>query len=142
MYTTNAPAAETTTALADRPGFLRNVLLLDAATCVACGVLMSAGSKLVAGITLLPAGLLLSAGLSLFPIAAFVAFVATRAGVWRLGVWLAILGNASWVLGSLWLLLSGAVAPNALGNTFVIVQALVVAAVAWLEVMGVRRVRG
>jgi hypothetical protein len=45
--------------------FLRTVLLIDAATCVATGLLMTLGADIVAGLTAVPAPLLLYAGLSL-----------------------------------------------------------------------------
>ena len=45
--------------------FLRTVLLIDAATCVATGLLMALGADIVAGLTAVPAPLLLYAGLSL-----------------------------------------------------------------------------
>jgi hypothetical protein len=109
------------------PNFLRTVLRIDAATCVATGLLMTVGTKPLAGLTQLPPGLLLAAGLSLLPIAAFIVFV-----------WLIIFGNIGWVLASVWLLIAGAVTPNALGAAFVIVQAVAVAALATLEFMGVR----
>jgi len=50
-----------------------------------------------------------------------------------------ILINALWVAASIVLLLSGWVAPNALGTVFVIVQALAVAVFADLQYLGVRR---
>lgn len=123
----------------NHPGFLRTVLLADAATCVATGLLMTAASGLLAGLTHLPAGLLTSAGLSLFPIAAVIAFVAMRPGTWPLGVWMVILGNIGWVVGSLYLLVPGTIAPNALGYAFLIVQAVAVVVLTELEVMGIRR---
>jgi len=123
----------------NHPNFLRTVLLADAATCVATGLLMTAGSSLLAGLTHIPAGLLTSAGLSLFPIAAVIAFVALRPGTWPLGVWLVILGNIGWVIGSLYLLVPGTIAPNALGYAFLIVQAVAVLVLTELEIMGIRR---
>ena len=99
---------------------------------------MTVGSNLVAGLTQIPAGLLMSAGLSLFPIAAFIAIVAMRPATWPLGVWLIVLGNVVWVAGSLGLLLADSIAPNGLGYAFLIVQAMAVAVLAELEVMGVR----
>lgn len=124
--------------LADNPKFLRNVLMLDAATCVATGLLMALGADFLAGLTLLPPELLRPAGLSLLPIAAFIGFVATRARLPRAGVWLVILGNAAWVAASLWVLFGAAISPNALGYVFVAVQALAVAVLAELEFVGVR----
>jgi hypothetical protein len=120
------------------PNFLRTVLRIDAATCVATGLLMTLGASSLAGLTQLPSQLLFAAGLSLLPIAAFIVFVAARAPVWPLGVWLIILGNIGWVLASVWLLIAGTVTPNALGAAFVIVQAMAVAVLATLEFMGVR----
>ncbi|WP_431267624.1 hypothetical protein [Dankookia sp. P2] len=53
--------------------------------------------------------------------------------------WVVILGNALWALDSLLLLVSGWVAPTALGGSFVVAQALVVALLAELEYTGLRR---
>jgi hypothetical protein len=50
-----------------------------------------------------------------------------------------IFGNIGWVAGSLWLLFSGSVAPNDLGRAFILAQALGVAILAQLEIMGIRR---
>ena len=125
--------------IANNRKFLRTVLLVDAATCVATGLLMTFAAGLLANVTQLPPELLRSAGLSLFPIAAFIAFVATRAELPRAGVWLVILGNAAWVAASLWVIFGGATSPNALGYAFVAVQALAVAVLAELEFTGVRR---
>lgn len=125
--------------LINRPGFLRSVLLIDAAACVAAGLLMTAGSGLVSGLTQIPSSLLLVVGASLIPIAAFMAFAASRVPDWPLGVWLVILGNVGWVLASIGLLASGAIEPNAVGVAFVLAQAAAVAALAALEYMGLQR---
>jgi hypothetical protein len=125
--------------MTSRPNFLRTVLLVDAATCVASGVLMTLGSAPIAGLTAIPPALLLYAGLSLFPIAAFMAVTATRPVISRLAVWLIIDGNVLWVAGSLWLMLGGAIAPTALGHAFIGAQALAVAVLAVLEYAGLRR---
>jgi hypothetical protein len=125
--------------LIDHPTFLRTVLQIDAATCVATGLLMTAGSGLVSGLTQIPGTLLMTAGASLFPIAAFMAFISGRTPVWLLGVWLVILGNAGWVLASVWLLVGGAINPNALGVAFVLFQAGAVAILAGLEYLGLQR---
>jgi hypothetical protein len=83
----------------------------------------------------------MSAGLSLFPIAAFITLVASRTPSWPLGVWLVILGNAGWVLASVWLLAGGAIRPNALGVAFVLVQAVAVALLTSLEYAGASRLQ-
>jgi hypothetical protein len=57
--------------------FLHTVLLVDAATCVATGTLMALGADILAEFTAIPGLLLRYAGISLFPVAAFIALVAT-----------------------------------------------------------------
>jgi hypothetical protein len=124
--------------LINHPSFLRSVLKIDAATCVASGLLMSLGSSVVAELTQIPSGLLMSAGLSLFPIAGFIIFVAVRTPLWFAGVWLIIAGNIGWVLGSLWPLTGGAMKVSAFGFAFVLMQAAAVVVLASLEFLGQR----
>jgi hypothetical protein len=125
--------------LADHPNFLRNVLLVDAATCVVSGLLMTIAAKPVANLTGLPAELLGFAGFSLFPIAVIIAFVAARQPAWPIGVWLVIVGNVGWVVGCLVLLLGAFASPTTLGVAFVSAQAIAVAVLAELEFTGLRR---
>jgi hypothetical protein len=127
------------TASIDRSAFLRRVLVVDAATCVAMGLLLSLGSDLLSPLLGLPRLLLQYSGLSLFPIAAFMAWVATQANLSRLGAWIVIAGNALWVVGSVILLISDWVFPTSLGHAFVIAQALAVMLLAELEYTGLRR---
>ena len=127
------------TASIDRSAFLRRVLVVDAATCVAMGLLLSLGSDLLSPLLGLPRLLLQYSGLSLFPIAAFIAWVATQANLSRLGAWIVIAGNALWVVGSVILLISDWVFPTLLGHAFVIAQALAVMLLAELEYTGLRR---
>ena len=123
------------TAATDRSSFLRRVVLVDAATCVAMGLLLS----LAANMLELPIRLLEYAGLSLLPIAAFIAWVATRSNLSRLGVRVVIAGNAAWVAGSALLLVSGWVSPNLLGSGFIAAQAATVVLLAGLEYVGLSR---
>lgn len=116
---------------------LRKILWLDAATCVATGLLLSILSAPLSAWLGLPEALLFYAGLALFPIAAFMAWTATRLA--EPAVWLVIGGNALWVLGSLAVL---ALSPTALGYAFVIAQAAAVAVLAELEYIGLRRAVG
>jgi hypothetical protein len=127
------------TASFDRSTFVRRVLLVDAATCVAMGLLLSLASGVLSPLLGLPSVLLQYAGLSLFPIAAFMAWVATRTNLSRPGVWVVIAGNALWVVGSAVLLISGWASPTSLGHVFVIVQGVTVALLAELEYVGVRK---
>jgi hypothetical protein len=134
----NATTMTTNTGLFSHPLFLRRVLLLDAATCLVTGLVMTAGATMTAKLTQLPAELLTAAGASLFPIALFMAWVASRRPISLAGAWLVILGNVGWVLGSL-ALLTGLAPFNAFGAAFVTAQAFAVAVLAALEYAGVRR---
>jgi len=102
--------------------FLRRALLLDAVATGATGLLLSAGSGLLERHTQLPAALCLYAGLGLLPFAAFVAWLATRGRVAGAAVWAVIVANAVWVIESLLLVMGNGVAPNALGQAFVVAQ--------------------
>jgi hypothetical protein len=113
---------------------LRLVLWLDAATCVATGLLLSVLAGRLSELLGLPQALLFYAGLSLFPIAAFMAWTAQRPAA--PAVWLVIGGNALWVLGSLAIL---ALSPTATGYAFVLAQAVAVAVLAELEYAGLRQ---
>jgi hypothetical protein len=63
----------------------------------------------------------------------------TRMRIYRPVVFGVIGLNLLWALDSVALLLSGRVAPTALGSVFTLGQALIVAAVAQLEFVGLRR---
>jgi hypothetical protein len=119
--------------------FLRRVLGVDAVSSGAMGLLLAVTANLLAPLLGLPAALLDYAGLSLIPFAAFVAWVGTRPQLPPPGVWAIIACNAAWSVSSIVLLVSGTVAPNALGYAFVVVQALLVAILAELEYVGLRR---
>lgn len=121
--------------------FLRRILLLDAATCIAAGLLMLLGAGLLAGLLGLPETLLRYAGLSLLPFAALLLYLATRQAIPRGGVWLVVALNALWVLDSILLLLAGGYAPTTLGYAFVLAQAGAVAVITELELIGLRRTR-
>lgn len=119
--------------------FLRRALLLDAAASGATALLAIAAAGLLEGLLGLPAALLRWAGLVLLPYVAFVVYAGTREDVSRSAVWAVIAANALWAVASALLLMSGWVAPTALGYAFVIGQALVVALLGELEYMGLRR---
>jgi hypothetical protein len=119
--------------------FLRWVLFIDAATCVATGLLAMIGSSTLDQLLGLPTELLRYAGLSLLPFAAFVVYLATRETFSKSMVWAVILLNALWTADSLLLLLTGWVNPTELGYVFVVAQALGVAMLAGLEYVGWRK---
>jgi hypothetical protein len=119
--------------------FLRTVLLADAIASGATGLLMIAGAGLLDGLLGLPVAQLREAGLVLIPYVAFVAWVGTREAISRSAVQAIIVLNVLWVAGSIGLLVSGWVAPTMLGTAFVIAQGAVVAVLAELQFIGLRR---
>lgn len=119
--------------------FLRWVLLIDAAACVATGLLAMIGSGALDQFLGLPAELLRYAGLSLLPFAAFLVYLATRETLSYSMVWAVIILNALWTVDSLLLLITGWVDPTELGYGLVVAQALGVAMLAALEYVGLRK---
>jgi hypothetical protein len=126
--------------LATTSGFLRTVLVADALVSGATGLLMLAGAALLEPLLQIPATLLRGAGLALLPYAAFVAMLARRDALPRAGVWAVIACNVLWAIDCVALLVTGWIDPTALGVVFVLVQAVVVAAFAELQVVGLRRI--
>lgn len=119
--------------------FLRYVLFADAATCLACGLLLTIGGGFLQNLLGLPATLMFYAGLSLFPFTAFLLYAATRKSISKTAVWLIIGANLLWTIDSFLLLVSGYVAPTTFGYVFVIAQALGVLMFANLEFIGLRK---
>jgi hypothetical protein len=119
--------------------FLRWVLIADAATCFVCALLMVFGFSYLAELLGLPGGLLRNAGISLFPFAMFVVYLASRATLSKLAVWSVILLNALWTLDSFLLFVTGWVSPTQPGYAFVTAQAIVVALLASLEYVGLKK---
>lgn len=119
--------------------FLRLVLLADAATCLACGLLLALGARLLEQFLALPADFSLYAGLSLFPFAAFLVYLAARQTLSNAVVWTVIVLNVLWTLDSFLILLGRFVEPNGLGAAFIVFQAIGVAVFAALEYFGLRK---
>ncbi len=117
------------------PGFLNRVLLLDAATGVVMGLLLSLGTVPLGKLLGLPPDVLMYAGLLLFGFAAVLGFTGMQAKPSTSLVWLVILGNLAWVVASL-LVMTVWFSPNALGQVFVAVQALAVVVLTALEWRG------
>ncbi|WP_031334923.1 hypothetical protein [Rhodopseudomonas sp. B29] len=118
---------------------LRRALQADALISSAMALLLTFGAGPLASLLALPHGLLLETGLFLILYAALVGWLGSRTALPRPLVLLVIIGNALWTLGSIALLISGAVAPNGLGISFVVMQAIAVGVFAELQFMGLRR---
>lgn len=116
---------------------IRTILLVDAAACTAMGALLALYADLINRWTLIPEPLLFYAGLSLFPIALFMLVAALRTPPlpWALNIIVA--GNVLWVIGSAALLL-GLIPVNGYGAAFILIQAVAVAVLAWLEQIQLR----
>ena len=130
---------DVTTASID--SFLRRVLTIEAVTCVGVGLLLSLGADLLSPLLEVPRPWLQSAGLALFPIAAFVAWVATDDQLSLSRVRVTIIGNLLWVGGSVVLLVSGWISLNFFGTAFIVAQAIAVTVFAALQYIGWRKIR-
>jgi hypothetical protein len=119
--------------------FLRRALAADAIVTGVAAAQMLFGAGLLTGLLGLPEPLLRYAGLSLIPFVAIVGYLATRESPSRAAVWGVIAYNVLWAVDSMLLLVSGYVAPTALGYAFVIAQASAVAVFAQLEYVGLKR---
>ena len=119
--------------------FLRTVLFADALVSGATGLLMTLAAGLLEPILQMPATLLRGAGLALLPYAAFVAMLGRRDVVARGMVWAVVACNALWAVDCVALLFTGWIDPSGLGVAFILLQAVVVAAFAELQVIGLRR---
>jgi hypothetical protein len=125
--------------LATTGAFLRNVLLADALVSGATGALMALAAGILEPMLQVPAVLLRVAGLALLPYAALVAMLARREVLSRGLVWAVVACNALWAVDCVALLFTGWIDPSLLGVAFVLMQAIVVAAFAELQVVGLRR---
>ncbi len=118
---------------------LRRALQADAVVSGAMALLLSLAAGTLSRLLALPQPLLLETGLFLIGYAALVGWLGTRNVLPRALVLIVIGGNALWTLASVALLLSGAVAPNALGIAFVLIQATAVGIFAELQFIGLKR---
>lgn len=123
------------------PRFLRNVLFVDAASCVATGAVQVLFTDSLSGLLHLPAPLLSGTGWFLLAYAATVAFIATRNPLPRSVVWLLVAGNLGWAVACGALLAGNSIAPTPLGVAWILAQAATVAVLAELQWTGLRRAR-
>lgn len=121
--------------------FLRNVLKADALFSAVGALMMALGAPYVAPLTQLPSGLLVGAGLVLVPWVALLVYLQRKQSIARIVLIDIIAINALWAAVSFGLLVSGFIAPNALGIAFVVAQAVVVAIFGELQFIALRRAR-
>ena len=120
--------------------FLKRILLLDAASCLAMGLLLIVGASWLTDLFAISRTLLLAAGIILVPSGLFMAWLASRMPPIAALVALVVIGNILWVAES-FLILGQNPAASAIGKAFVIVQAVAVAGLALLEAIGLLRLR-
>ena len=121
---------------------LRRALLADAVFSGIAALGFSLGAGIFAPLFNLPEVFLREVGLFLIAYAAFVGWLGTRHAMMKALVLIVIVGNAAWTLGSIALLFSGAVSPNALGMVMVVAQAIATGVFAELQYIGLRRSGG
>lgn len=123
----------------DASTFLRRALLADAIFSGIAATGFSFGAGAFATLFNLPEALLHETGLFLIAYTALVGWLASRASVAKPLVLLVVVGNAVWTVGSIALLLSGAVSPNLAGELMVVAQAIATGVFAELQYVGLRK---
>jgi hypothetical protein len=118
---------------------LRKALLADALLSGITAVILALGAGVLAVPFGLAVGLLRGSGIILIPYAAFVARLGAQTRIQRPLVFAVVACNVVWALDSVLLLFSGWVEPTISGEVFVMLQAVVVAVIAELEFVGLRR---
>jgi hypothetical protein len=126
----------------DPSSFLRRALIADAIFSGVAALGFAFGAGAFASLFSLPEAFLRDVGLFLIAYAAFVGWLGTRRTMMRMLVLLVIAGNAAWTLGSMALLFSGSVSPNAFGMVMVVTQAIATGVFAELQYIGLRKSRG
>jgi hypothetical protein len=120
--------------------FLKRVLILDAASCLAMSGLLTLGGAPLARMFGIDPQIVGGAGLALVPVGLFMLWLGTRRAAAPAFVYLVIGGNALWTIES-FIVAANAVAITGPGMAFVTLQALAVAGLAVLEWIGLRRSR-
>ncbi|PKO64162.1 MAG: hypothetical protein CVU22_25480 [Betaproteobacteria bacterium HGW-Betaproteobacteria-16] len=123
------------------PAGLRRVLAFDAISGVGTGLLQLAATGLLSGMLGLSETLLRSSGIAIFAFVALAAWLAMQRTPSRAGLAVLVLGNFAWAIGCLALALGGAPGVTSVGVAYLMVQVLVVAALAELQWMGLRQSR-
>jgi hypothetical protein len=119
--------------------FLRGALVGDAALSGAAGLLMAAAADPHHELLGVPIQQQRVAGLVLLPYSLALALLSWRSALPAPAVWAVITTNVLWALSSVLVVFALSLHPNALGYAFVVGQALVVAAFAGLQYVGLRK---
>lgn len=123
------------------PTGLRRVLWFDAISGVGTGALHVAASGPLSQWLGLPEPLLWASGMAIFAFVALAAGLAMQRSPSRAGLAVIVVCNFAWSIGCLWLALGGAPGATVMGVGYLMVQVVVVAALAELQWMGLRQGR-
>ena len=118
---------------------LRRALLADAVFSGISAVVLTLDADALAPLFSLPEALLRETGLFLIAYTALVVWLASRTTLAKPLVLLVVIGNAAWTVGSIALLLSGAVSPNLAGELMVVAQAIATGVFAELQYVGLKK---
>jgi hypothetical protein len=129
------------TAARDEGRLLRFALRLDAAGSGALGLLGFTAATPLADLLGMTAGGLRGSGAFLVGYALGLVLLAARPVIPRTGVWVVVVGNSLWVLGSIGAVVAGRDTLTTLGVAVVLTQAAAVAVFADLQWLGLRRAR-
>jgi hypothetical protein len=123
-----------------RAGLLRLALRLDALASGALGLLSLAAAPALDPLLGLPSGLLWPVGGALLAWAAALGLAASRPAIGRSFAGSVVALNVLWVAASAAAVVAGWLPLTALGTAVVVAQAVAVAALAEMQVVGLRRV--
>lgn len=115
---------------------LKFALLADAAGSGTLAVLQLSLVDRLSNELALPHALLWESGLFLVAYVALLIGLARSSRVWSALISVVVLGNVGWAVACVGLLFSGLIAPNALGEGYLLFQALAVLGFAGLELKG------
>jgi hypothetical protein len=135
----NQPATALVASFSAPSPLLRHALLTDATLTALAGIALSLAASPLASLLQLPAGALRISGMLFIPFAALAAWLGTRDRVHRPLVFVVISLNALCALDLVLLLVSGWVETNPLGELFMLAHAVIIAALAEAEFLGLRR---
>lgn len=119
---------------------LRHILIFDAVSCAAMGIVLFTMVEPINAVTAVPSALLMNAGMLLFPIALFMVVAAFAGSSYPALVWVVIAGNIAWLIASVASLF--VIEPNSIGVALVLAQAAFVGLLAYLEHRAWRHLNG
>lgn len=122
-----------TLSLLTTPVWTRRVLWLDAITGVGTALLQLEAQATVSSLLGMPAALVQVSAWVVLVFVVYIGFLLAQRDLPQAGLRLLALGNAAWVVASLWLVVGSGVALSPLGVGYVLAQAAFVGMLAYLQ---------